>query len=219
MKLIKLCLQVYMMSVGVKQISQGIVQKFARELLKVLIRKRTLLFCFSELEDIASVVGLPEGVDVYDIVDVLDEKLRSVELAVVDDKAVDPCFMIVPAKLAEDEKLLDVLFKLADEDEEIILKLTANYLSSCGLAAAPRGETGIALPFVKVAECWGVVFEKDYSLFSSRTYTGIVKLCLDDVCIYERVYYCNYVCNAHGIFKCSEYMFELPEEYRYKEES
>ncbi len=216
--LIKLCLQVYMMSVGVKQIPHVVAQKFARELLKVLIRKRTLLFCFSELEDVVADLDLPEGVDVYDVVDVLDEKLRSVELAVVSDKAVDPCFLIVPAKLAEDERLLDALFKIADDIERTILELVANFLSSCGLAAAPRGETGIALPFVKVAECWGVVFEKDYSLFSNSTYTGVIKLCLDDACIYERVYYCNYVCNAHGIFKCSEYMFE-PGEYRDMEES
>ena len=210
-----------MMSVDVKvkQVPHEVAQKFARELLKVLIRNRTLLFCVGNLEDVASVVGLPEGVDVYDIVDVLDEKLSSVELAVVDDKGDDPCFMIVPASLVEDEKLLDALFKLADEDEEIILRLTAYFLSSCGLATAPKGKTGIALPFVLIAEAWGVVFEKDYSLFSSRTYTGIIKLCLDDACIYERVYYCNYICSAHGLFKCSEYMFELPGEFGDMEES
>ncbi len=206
-----------MMSVEVKQVPHEVAQKFARELLKVLIRNRTLLFCFSELEDVASGVGLPEGVDVYDIVDVLDEKLSSVELAVVDDKGDDPCFMIVPAKLAEDERLIDALFKIANVNEKVILELTAYFLSSCGLATAPKGRTGVALPFVLIAEAWGVVFEKDYSLFSSRTYTGIVKLCLDDVCIYERVYYCNYVCSAHGLFKCSEYMFELPGEFGEKE--
>ena len=210
-----------MMSVDVKQkqIPYEVAQKFARELLKYLIKRRTLLFCVGDLEDVVADLDLPEGVDVYDVVDVLDEKLRSLELAVVDDKSVDPCFMIVPKKIAEDERLLDALFKIADDIERTILELVANFLSSCDLAAAPKSKTGIALPFVKVAEAWGVVFEKDYSLFSSRTYTGVIKLCLDDACIYERVYYCNYVCNAHGIFKCSEYMFELPEEFGDMEES
>ena len=191
--------------------------EFAKEVLKNMIRGRTLV-----LSDEGIYGVLDEMREKYDLSDEMYDELRNyvselwklieekTDLAVIElYDGHGSVYFIVPKVVKSDGKLTDAIASLSLEDDSILLRLVARYLESCGIDAfAKSSRGGDAYPFVVIGEAWGVNFSKDYKDFDFNSGVGTIELCLDDVCIYEHLYYCNYVCNAHGVFKCADFTFE-----------
>ena len=222
---------------GQSDIMNTIFSEFPRFLVKRMIEYKDLTFSDGDIDDFIAIMeekyrltedDIEELKDkLYDYIGELSDKLeKELGLRIISIYGADyDNFFIVPKEIADNDKLSDAIITLVgfthEETESIInlCELASYYLSSCGLdATAPKSSHGKALAIVEIARAWGVKFDVDDSGYDKYSYTGVIRLCIDDQCIKVDIYYCNYVCNTHGVFKCYDYEFEEEEEEHEEEQ-
>lgn len=116
-------------------------------------------------------------------------------------------YAISPTKFDEKfvKTLVDILYEeLYEEDANYIwVRLASEMVEKWD----PLGKFyGPAYVYVKIAVAWGVEFRDEYVTWNERNYTGVIKLCVENACIYEDV---GYGSEGGYIYKSFYYAFEL----------
>lgn len=179
------------------------IEEVAKKLFKTLISRRTLIFTSDAVYN--AVTETHEGIEEIDVdavVKALDFKLAGTRLVIhnISDRDVtNDVYVIAPEDMRYVKIIADTLAE--ESSEEMLVKIVSKIVEEWESGAKSHGP---AYVYVKLAEAWGVEFSRQY-LSWHKNVTGVVKLCVEDACIYG---YIGYGSDGSYIYKSLYYTFD-----------